>query len=83
MNVICYEHSVYGVRLCTLQMQPPEVFCKKGVLRNFKRFTGKHVCQNLFFNKVVGCLASNLIKKETLTQAFSSEICEISKNNFS
>ena len=22
----------------------PEVFCKKGVLRNFAKFTGKHLC---------------------------------------
>ena len=29
-----------------------EVFCKKGVLRNFAKFTGKHLCQRLFFNKV-------------------------------
>ena len=27
----------------------PEVFCKKDVLRNFAKFTGKHLCQNLFF----------------------------------
>ena len=26
----------------------PEVFCKKGVLRNF---AGKHLCQSLFFKK--------------------------------
>ena len=32
----------------------PEVFCKKGVLRNFTKFTGKHLCQRLFFNKVAG-----------------------------
>ena len=32
----------------------PEVFCKKGVLRNFAKFTGKHLCQILFFNKVAG-----------------------------
>ena len=31
----------------------PEVFCKKGVLRNFPKFTGKHLCQSLF-NKVAG-----------------------------
>ena len=30
----------------------PEVFCKKGVLRNFTKFTGKHLHQSLFFNKV-------------------------------
>ena len=27
----------------------PEVFCKKGILRNFAKFTGKHLCQSLFF----------------------------------
>ena len=32
----------------------PEVFCKKSVLRNFTKFTGKHLCQGLFFNKVAG-----------------------------
>ena len=30
----------------------PEVFCKKGVLRNVTKFTGKHLCQSLFFNKL-------------------------------
>ena len=33
------------------QKQPPEVFCKRGVLRNFAKFTGKHLFQRLFFNK--------------------------------
>ena len=28
----------------------PEVFCEKGVLRNFAKFTGKHLCQSLFYN---------------------------------
>ena len=28
-----------------------EVFCQKGVFRNFPKFTGKHLCQCLFFNK--------------------------------
>ena len=49
----------------------PEVFCKKGGLRNFATFTRKHLCQSLFF------------KKETLVQVFSCEFCEISKNTFS
>ena len=31
-----------------------EVFCEKGVLRNLAKFTGKHQCQILFFNKVAG-----------------------------
>ena len=31
-----------------------EEFCNKGVLRNFAKFTGKHLCQSLFFDKVAG-----------------------------
>ena len=32
----------------------PEVFCKEVVLRSFTKFTGRHLCQSLFFNKVAG-----------------------------
>ena len=47
-----------------LQKQPPEVFYKKGVLRNFTKFAGKHQCQSLFFNKVAGvrCFPVNFAK---------------------
>ena len=31
-----------------------EVFCKKGFLKHFAKFTGKHFCGNLYFNKVAG-----------------------------
>ena len=35
-----------------------EVFCEKekGVLKNFSKFTGKHLHQSLFINKVAGLL---------------------------
>ena len=32
----------------------PEVFCKKGALKNFTKFIGKHLRQSLFFNEVEG-----------------------------
>ena len=35
----------------------PEVFRKKGVLRNFDKFTGKQLCHSLFFNKVAELFA--------------------------
>ena len=41
----------------------PEVSCKKGVLRNFPKFTGKHLSQSLFFNKVAGSPATLLRKR--------------------
>ena len=31
-----------------------EVFCKEGALKNFAKFTGKHMCQSLFLNKFAG-----------------------------
>ena len=53
---------------------------KKGFLRNFTKFTGKHQCQSLFFNKVAGRPATLL--KKRLAQVFFCEFCEISKNTF-
>ena len=47
----------------------PEVFCKKGVLRIFTKFTGTHLYQ-----------ISTLFKKKILAQVFSCEICGISEN---
>ena len=47
----------------------PEVFCKKSVLRNLAKFTGKYLCQSL----AIFC--------KTLAQVFSCEFCKISKND--
>ena len=43
---------------------------KKGVLRNFEIFTGKHLCQSLFFNKVAGLRPATLSKKRLLHRCF-------------
>ena len=43
-----------------VQKQSPEVFCKKGVLKTFENFTGKHLRWSL---NVAGLQASNFIKK--------------------
>ena len=58
---------------------------RKGVPRNFAKFTGKHLCLRLFFNKVAGLRhqACNFVKKESLAQVFFCQFCEISKNTFS
>ena len=45
---------------------------KKGVLRNFAKYTRKHVRQSLF----------NLSKKETMVQVLSCEFWEIFNNSF-
>ena len=48
------------------------MFCKKGALRNFAKFTGNACARVSFLMK--------LFKKETLAQVFYSEFCEISKS---
>ena len=45
------------------QMQPAKVFYKKGVPRNFAKFTRKHLGQRLFFNKNAGLSLATLLKK--------------------
>ena len=60
----------------------PEVYCKKGVFRNFAKFTGKQLRQSLFFNNVVDLRPAALLKKEALAQVFPCEFCEMSENPF-
>ena len=48
----------------------PEVFCKKGALRNFAKFTVKHLCQSLFFNKVAGLRRQLYWKRDSGTGLF-------------
>ena len=52
------------------QKQPPEGFYKKGIFTNFAKFTGKHLCQSVFLNKVA------------LAQVFPGVFCKNSKNTF-
>ena len=50
---------------------------KQGVPRSFAKFTGKHLRQRLVSHKVARL---ELYQKESLTQVFSYEFCEISKS---
>ena len=70
---LIYIYTLYTYWISILKSSRPEAFYKKGVLRNFVKFTGKQLCQGLYLN---------FIKKETLAQLFSCEYCEISKNTF-
>ena len=75
LQVYCITQKIY---ICQeLQSSHQKCSIKKGFLRNFTKFTGKHLPQNLFFNK-----ACNFIKKGTLAQVFSCGFCKISKSTF-
>ena len=57
--------------LCTVKSRSSHRRCsvRKGVLRNFLTFTGKHLCQNRFFNKVTPQPAT-LLKKRLWHRCF-------------
>ena len=39
-----------------------KLFYEKGAFRDFGKFTGKHLCQSLFFNKVASLRPANVAK---------------------
>ena len=45
--------------VASVRSSHPEMFCKKGVLKNLAKFTGKQLCWSLFFNKVAGLFSPN------------------------
>ena len=53
----------------------PDVFCLRGALKNFVKFTGKCLCHSLFFNKIEAC---SFDKKETLAKKLLHTLCETS-----
>ena len=46
----CFMREHSERKLDYIRSSRPKVFCKKGVLRNFLKFTGKQLRQSLFFN---------------------------------
>ena len=56
-----YQRSIVEIS-SLLQKLPPELFYEKDYLRNFVKFTEKHLCQCLFHNKVAGVRPETLLK---------------------
>ena len=57
------------------------MFYEKCALRNFQKFTGKHLRQRLFFNRFA-CFRPTALLKKRLWQVLSRKFCEISKAPF-
>ena len=55
---------------------------KKGVLRNFTKFTGKHLRQSLFFSKVVALRPATLLKKRLWHRLFSVNFAKFLRTPF-
>ena len=54
MIIFCFVCFIllYFIICATTKNSHPEVFCKRDVLKNIAKFTGKQLCQNLLFNKL-------------------------------
>ena len=59
------------------------MFCKKGVLANFAKFTGKHLCQSLLFNKVAGLRPATLLKKWLWHKCYPVSFMKFLRTTFS
>ena len=56
----------------------PEVFYKKGTLKNFAKFTGTHLRRSLFFHKIADL---QLLKWRLRHRCFRLNFCKIFRNN--
>ena len=55
---------------------------KKVVLRNVTKFTGKHLCQSLFFNKIAGLRPATLFKKRLWHKCFPVNFARFLRSTF-
>ena len=64
------------------EKQAPEVYYKIDVLKNFAKFTEKHLCQSPFFNKIAGLSSASLLKKRLWHKYFPVHFAKFSRPSF-
>ena len=74
----CVIHSLLTSSFHQVGSSHQRCSIKKGVLRNFAKFTGKHLCQSLFFNEVAG---QAIFFTEHLWTAASTKSTKMSQKN--
>ena len=57
------------------------MFCKKDILKHFAKFTRKHLCERLFFNKIAVLKPATFKERDFGTGVFLW-ILQLFKNNF-
>ena len=59
---LCFSGFFTAYKMTTMarKEQPPKVFFEKVVHKSFAKFTGKHLCRRLVFNKVAGLRSATL-----------------------
>ena len=65
-----------------LQKQLPEVFYIERCSKNFAKFTGKQLCQSLFFDKVASLRSATLLKKGLWHRCFPVNFAKFLRTPF-
>ena len=60
--------------------QSPDLFYDKKCFNS--KFTGKHLCQSLFFNEVVGLRPPTLLKKRLRNRFFAANFAKFLRTPF-
>ena len=55
---------------------------RKSVYRNFAKFTGKHLCQSLFFNKIVDVRPAPFLTKRLRHRCFPVNFAKLLRTHF-
>ena len=75
-------HQLAGFKKQKQLSNCPEVFCKRGVLKNFAKLVGKNLSQSLFFSKVAGFRPVTLLKKRLWHKHFLVNFAEVLRTPF-
>ena len=68
--MVCFLLFAQGSPLSFASGSLWRCFVKKGVLKNFAEFTGKHLCWSLFSNNVAGLRPATLLRKRLQHRCF-------------
>ena len=77
-----WRSTEFLIHVYKIQKQPSEVVYKKGVLENFTKFIEKHLCQSVFFNKVVCLRPATLLQKRLWHGCFPVSFTKVQRRPF-
>ena len=66
------QYSEAVIQMCSVKL----------VLKNFTKFTGKHLCQSLFFNKIAALRPATLLKKSPWHRCFPVKVVKFPRTSF-
>ena len=66
------NHSIY-------RSSHPDIFCNKGVLKNFRKFKEKNLCWSLSFTNIAGLRLATLLKKRHRHRFFPVNFANVTR----